>query len=47
MGDFNENIYDNHSQIEKVMMEQGYKQYVRDATTENGTLIDHVCQRYR
>ena len=24
------------------MLEQGYNQYVTDATTENATLIDHV-----
>ena len=46
MGDFNDNLLDSHSHvIDKLMQEQGYKQCVQDATTENGTLLDHVYVR--
>ncbi len=45
MGDFNENLLGNDSFIEKAMIDQGYKQYVTDPTTENATLIDHVYAR--
>ncbi len=42
MGDFNEDIFKQSSCVEKVMQEHGYKQCVTEATTERGTLIDHV-----
>ena len=45
MGDFNEDILKQHSQIDILMQHHGYKQCVTDATTENGTLIDHVYVR--
>ena len=45
MGDFNEDIFKQSSCIEKVMQEHGYKQCVTEATTERGTLIDHVYVR--
>ena len=45
MGDFNENLFNNCSHVEKLMKDQGYKQCVQDATTENNTLLDHVYVR--
>ncbi|XP_072563646.1 uncharacterized protein [Paramormyrops kingsleyae] len=41
MGDFNENLFTG-STITTFMEEHGYAQLVKDATTGNGTLIDHV-----
>ncbi|XP_061923815.1 uncharacterized protein LOC133663392 isoform X1 [Entelurus aequoreus] len=41
MGDFNEDIL-KHSSISKLMGQNGFSQHVTQATTENGTLIDHV-----
>ncbi len=45
MGDFNENLLGNQSHVANLMQQQGYKQCVQDATTENGTLLDHVYVR--
>lgn len=50
MGDFNENILNatestHSSSIMNMMSEHGYKQCVVNATTEKGTLIDHVYVR--
>ncbi len=49
MGDFNEDILrvksNCKSSIVNMMSEHGYKQCVEDATTEKGTLIDHVYVR--
>ena len=42
MGDFNEDIFKQSCCVEKLMQEHGYKQCVTEATTERGTLIDHV-----
>ncbi|XP_069106088.1 uncharacterized protein [Argopecten irradians] len=42
LGDFNQNILLIASSIQKEMEELGYMQYVTEATTERGTLIDHV-----
>ncbi|XP_038063031.1 ATP-dependent DNA helicase PIF1-like [Patiria miniata] len=44
MGDFNEDIM-KQSSVQKVMHDHGYKQCVTEATTENGTLLDHVYVR--
>ncbi|XP_076870505.1 uncharacterized protein LOC143521483 isoform X1 [Brachyhypopomus gauderio] len=41
MGDFNVNLFVTNSVCE-VMQHYGFTQVVKDATTENGTLIDHV-----
>ncbi|XP_076836836.1 uncharacterized protein LOC143482374 [Brachyhypopomus gauderio] len=41
MGDFNVNLFVTNSVCE-VMQRYGFTQVVKDATTENGTLIDHV-----
>lgn len=41
MGDFNEDILKVCS-LQKIMENQGFRQYVEEPTTENGTLIDHV-----
>ena len=46
MGDFNEDLMkDNSSQVKKLMFSKGFKQHVLNATTENGTLIDHVYSK--
>ncbi|KAK3100323.1 hypothetical protein FSP39_018128 [Pinctada imbricata] len=42
MGDFNENALKADGPIQKKMKELGFKQIVKDRTTEQGTLIDHV-----
>lgn len=43
LGDFNDNILcPARSQVETLMVSQGYTQLVQSATTDNGTLIDHV-----
>ncbi|XP_076872152.1 uncharacterized protein LOC143522233 [Brachyhypopomus gauderio] len=41
MGDFNVNLFVTNSVCE-VMQHYGFTQIVKEATTENGTLIDHV-----
>ena len=41
MGDFNEDIFVS-STIAKLLEQHGYSQHVHTATTEKGTLIDHV-----
>ncbi|XP_061749313.1 uncharacterized protein LOC133547832 [Nerophis ophidion] len=41
MGDFNEDLL-KHSSISKLMGQNGFSQHVTQATTEHGTLIDHV-----
>ncbi|XP_073681681.1 uncharacterized protein [Garra rufa] len=41
LGDFNENLF-NKSSVHDVMQHFGFTQIVEKATTENGTLIDHV-----
>ena len=41
MGDFNDNILKS-STVCKFMIDKGFIQIVKQATTENGTLIDHV-----
>lgn len=41
MGDFNEDIVTS-STVMKLMEQHGYNQHVQNATTEKGTLIDHV-----
>ena len=41
MGDFNEDVFVS-STILKLMEQHGYTQHVQAATTEKGTLIDHV-----
>ncbi|XP_002733238.1 uncharacterized protein LOC100378309, partial [Saccoglossus kowalevskii] len=41
MGDFNENLFVSSS-VRKLLEDKGYKQCVTEATTESGTLIDHV-----
>ena len=41
MGDFNDNILKS-STVCKFMIDKGFIQTVKQATTENGTLIDHV-----
>ncbi len=41
VGDFNENIF-NKSSLHDVMQHFDFTQIVEKATTENGTLIDHV-----
>ncbi|XP_061883615.1 uncharacterized protein LOC133634970 [Entelurus aequoreus] len=41
MGDFNEDLL-KHSSISKLMGQNGFSQHVTQATTENGTLIDHI-----
>lgn len=41
MGDFNEDIFTS-STIAKLLDQHGYSQQVQTATTEKGTLIDHV-----
>ena len=45
MGDFNEDLMKHNSQVNKLMCDNGYKQYVSKPTTENGTLIDHVYSK--
>ena len=45
MGDFNEDILQKDSQAKKSMESHGYKQCVTAATTEKGTLLDHVYVR--
>ena len=45
MGDFNEDLMKHNSQVNKIMCDNGYKQYVSKPTTENGTLIDHVYSK--
>lgn len=44
IGDFNENILKSSSVL-KLMNDHGYVQYVKEPTTEGGTLIDHVYVR--
>ena len=44
-GDFNEDILKGSSRIYEMMSMNGYKQHVDTATTENGTLIDHVYSK--
>ena len=41
-GDFNEDIKKGETVIEKYMKSNGFNQCVQSATTESGTLIDHV-----
>ncbi|XP_041461886.1 uncharacterized protein LOC121413199 isoform X1 [Lytechinus variegatus] len=41
-GDFNEDLLKGTSKIHQLMCLHGYTQHVVNATTENGTLIDHV-----
>ena len=41
MGDFNDDIFKSSS-ISKLLSDKGYVQLVTEATTERGTLIDHV-----
>ncbi len=41
LGDFNI-LCPPGSQVETLMVSQGYTQLVQSATTDNGTLIDHV-----
>jgi len=41
LGDFNENIF-SKSTIHDLMQHFGFTQIVENATTENGTLIDHI-----
>ena len=41
MGDFNDDILKSSS-ISKLLTNKGYVQLVTEATTERGTLIDHV-----
>ncbi len=47
MGDFNEDVMNprSSSHVAKLMAEHNYKQCVTKATTEKGTLIDHVYAR--
>ena len=42
LGDFNENVLVSKGVIQRLMENHGYTQIVSTATTENGTLIDHV-----
>ncbi|KAK3101585.1 hypothetical protein FSP39_004665 [Pinctada imbricata] len=42
LGDFNENILQNNGKIHSFMTSRNFRQVVTSATTENGTLIDHV-----
>ncbi|XP_041482326.1 uncharacterized protein LOC121429412 [Lytechinus variegatus] len=44
-GDFNEDLLKGTSQIHQLMCTNGYTQHVLHATTENGTLIDHVYSK--
>jgi len=44
IGDFNEDIFKSSS-VAKMMAEKAFLQCVRESTTENGTLIDHVYVR--
>lgn len=44
MGDFNEDIFVTSS-IQKLLQQHGYTQHVQVATTEKGTLIDHVYMK--
>ena len=41
MGDFNENVFKSTT-ILQLFQKYGYKQIVTTATTDEGTLIDHV-----
>ncbi|XP_049319588.1 uncharacterized protein LOC125781000 [Astyanax mexicanus] len=41
MGDFNENLFVSNT-VSEMMQHNGFTQIVKDATTENGTLIDHI-----
>ncbi|XP_030832522.1 uncharacterized protein LOC115920595 [Strongylocentrotus purpuratus] len=45
MGDFNEDLFKGSLQVNKLMCNKGYKQHVVNATTEKGTLIDHVYSK--
>ena len=43
LGDFNDDLLKYaHSRVETVMSSHGYTQLIRHATTDRGTLIDHV-----
>ena len=42
MGDFNENALSTRGSIQMVMERHGFQQTISSATTEDGTLIDHV-----
>lgn len=42
VGDFNENLLNDKRTVHNYMLSRGFKQYVKEPTTENGTLIDHV-----
>ena len=43
LGDFNDNVVQTESsQITRTMEQFGFQQYVKDATTDYGTLIDHI-----
>ena len=41
MGDFNDDIF-KYSSISKLLTDKSYVQLVTEATTERGTVIDHV-----
>ena len=45
MGDFNQDILQKQSTVAQHMNNNGYRQIVKRATTEKGTLIDHVYVR--
>ena len=45
MGDFDEDVLHKNSQVKKSMDNHGYRQCVSVATTERGTLLDHVYVR--
>ena len=43
IGDFNDNILNQkHSSLEQFMERNGFKQYVCTATTDSGSLLDHI-----
>ena len=42
LGDINDNILENCSQVTRLMFSYGYTQLVKYPTTERATLIDHV-----
>ncbi|KAL6455400.1 hypothetical protein MHYP_G00361440 [Metynnis hypsauchen] len=44
MGDFNENYFVAHS-VSDIMQYYGFTQVVNEATTENGSLIDHIYMK--
>ena len=41
-GDFNQNISKGSSSVKQLMERNGFQQMVTKATTDSGTLIDHV-----